>query len=212
MRVLILDCRELFRGAVKSVIGETVAGVHITEIEGLGSFFRSTSDVQHYDLVIICPDSFGQDGSACLSLALRVFQDPPFLVLTSEADPKIIDIAKQDERISKLPLNVSKAALSQIIKSLLMKNIIPRDSYDQGDLDMNDQPSRTTDLSRNLSRRQRQIMVLIASGLSNMQIAIHLGISIGTVKSHNHMIYRMLDVNSRTKAVLEYQKLSLLSA
>ncbi len=52
-----------------------------------------------------------------------------------------------------------------------------------------------------LSRRERQVLVLIADGLSNADIARRLGISVFTVKNHVHSILRKLKVTRRTAAV-----------
>jgi len=46
--------------------------------------------------------------------------------------------------------------------------------------------------------RQRQIMLLVAQGLSNKQVARELNISEGTVKVHLHEIYNRLGVRKRT--------------
>ena len=46
--------------------------------------------------------------------------------------------------------------------------------------------------------RQRQVMVLVAQGLSNKQIARELNISEGTVKVHLHQIYNRLGIRKRT--------------
>jgi len=53
-----------------------------------------------------------------------------------------------------------------------------------------------------LTPRQWELMHLIASGHTNIQIARQLGLSEGTVRSHLENIYRRLDVSNRTAAVV----------
>jgi two-component system nitrate/nitrite response regulator NarL len=48
--------------------------------------------------------------------------------------------------------------------------------------------------------REREILVLIDSGLSNKQIAQRLGIEVATVKNHVHHILEKLHVTSRSQA------------
>ncbi|MFY9894949.1 MAG: LuxR C-terminal-related transcriptional regulator [Xanthobacteraceae bacterium] len=48
-----------------------------------------------------------------------------------------------------------------------------------------------------LSTREREVMILIAKGLANKQIARQLDVSEGTVKLHLHNIYRKLGIKSR---------------
>jgi non-specific serine/threonine protein kinase len=61
-----------------------------------------------------------------------------------------------------------------------------------------------------LSTREQEVLHLIAGGLSNAEIAQKLFLTVGTVKVHTRSIYGKLDVNSRTQAVAQAQKLRLL--
>jgi DNA-binding NarL/FixJ family response regulator len=53
-----------------------------------------------------------------------------------------------------------------------------------------------------LTERERQILNLIASGLTNQAIADQLVIEVGTVKNHIHSIFDKLNVSSRKDAAL----------
>jgi DNA-binding NarL/FixJ family response regulator len=57
-----------------------------------------------------------------------------------------------------------------------------------------------------LSRREQEILALLAEGLSNKLIAARLGISPETVNVHLRRIYEKLHVHSRTEATLQYLK------
>jgi len=57
-----------------------------------------------------------------------------------------------------------------------------------------------------LTGREYEILILIAEGLSNREIADNLAISESTVENHIHNIYGKLDISKRTQAVaLAYQ-------
>lgn len=60
-----------------------------------------------------------------------------------------------------------------------------------------------------LTERERQILQLIAEGMTNKEIAQKLVISVGTVKVHNHNIYGKLGVSGRTQAVAKGRELGL---
>jgi DNA-binding NarL/FixJ family response regulator len=55
-------------------------------------------------------------------------------------------------------------------------------------------------LSTDVSKRQREVMALIARGNSNKQIARILSLSEGTIKTHISAAYRKLGVNNRASA------------
>lgn len=61
-----------------------------------------------------------------------------------------------------------------------------------------------------LTPREREVLQLIAKGLSYQRIADALGMSPHTVTTHIKQIYRKLEVNSRGEAVFEALQLGLL--
>ena len=61
-----------------------------------------------------------------------------------------------------------------------------------------------------LSKRELEVLHLLADGLSNLEIADKCIITVGTVKAHTASIYRKLNVNSRMQAVARARELGLL--
>ena len=66
-------------------------------------------------------------------------------------------------------------------------------------------------LIASLTKREIEILTLLAQRLSNREIAEKLFISLGTVKLHTINIYKKLDVHSRREAVAKANELGLLS-
>lgn len=61
-----------------------------------------------------------------------------------------------------------------------------------------------------LSARELEVMGLIASGLTNGEIAQRLYIAVGTVKNHTKNIYSKLNVHSRARAIARSRELNLI--
>lgn len=52
-----------------------------------------------------------------------------------------------------------------------------------------------------LTRREREVLVLVASGLQNKEVAAKLGLSLATVRNHVHNILEKLGLHSKLEAV-----------
>ena len=62
-----------------------------------------------------------------------------------------------------------------------------------------------------LTRREREVLQLMAEGLANKAIADHLGITEHTAKFHVHTILGKLSTQSRTEAVVRAARLGLIT-
>jgi ATP/maltotriose-dependent transcriptional regulator MalT len=61
-----------------------------------------------------------------------------------------------------------------------------------------------------ISKRELEILALMAQGHSNEEIAKELFVSLSTIKSHNQNIFVKLDVKRRTQAVEKAKRLNLI--
>lgn len=68
----------------------------------------------------------------------------------------------------------------------------------------------TVDAETQLTRRQHEILELVASGLSTTEIADELTLSVETVRNHLRRILHELDAHTRVEAVATAQRLGLL--
>jgi LuxR family transcriptional regulator, maltose regulon positive regulatory protein len=71
-------------------------------------------------------------------------------------------------------------------------------------------PAASSALIEPLSIREQEVLELLAAGMSNQEIAKHLVVTEGTVKTHAKSIYGKLGVHSRTQAVARARELDLL--
>lgn len=62
-------------------------------------------------------------------------------------------------------------------------------------------PAEPPGTQPNLTIRQRQLVGLVAKGLTNKEIAAHLNLSEFTVRNHIHRILKQVDVRTRREAV-----------
>ena len=61
-----------------------------------------------------------------------------------------------------------------------------------------------------ISKREKEVLDLIAIGLSNQEIADKLFVSLNTVKTHSSNLFQKLEVSRRTQAVQRAKELRLI--
>lgn len=66
-----------------------------------------------------------------------------------------------------------------------------------------------TDLG--LSKRELEVLTLMAAGMSNQQIAERLFVSVNTIKTHLSNVFLKLDVQRRTQAVEKARRMRLVA-
>lgn len=65
-------------------------------------------------------------------------------------------------------------------------------------------------LQRGISKRELEVLELMAQGLANQEIADKLFVSLNTVKTHSSNLFSKLEVSRRTQAIQKGKELSLI--
>jgi len=74
----------------------------------------------------------------------------------------------------------------------------------------NDTPDSSMIKRIGISEREHEVLTLMASGLSNQEIANTLFVSLPTIKTHSSSIYSKLGVQRRTQAIQKARNLNII--
>ncbi|RDI13121.1 response regulator transcription factor [Flavobacterium sp. AG291] len=72
-------------------------------------------------------------------------------------------------------------------------------------------PNQTEIENLAISKRELEVLQLMADGLSNQEIAEKLFVSLNTVKTHSSKVYEKLEVKRRTQAVEKAKKYGIIA-
>jgi two-component system, NarL family, response regulator LiaR len=72
-------------------------------------------------------------------------------------------------------------------------------------------PNKTLIAELEISKRELEILNLMAKGLSNDEIAATIFVSLSTVKTHNQNLFLKLDVKRRTQAIEKAKRLCIIA-
>ncbi|MDI6797866.1 MAG: response regulator transcription factor [Desulfatibacillaceae bacterium] len=98
-----------------------------------------------------------------------------------------------------MPLDIVAKGVRQMMEGELWYS---RESLTTFLLDPEGQTSAPEQAAASLTSREREILVRIAAGASNQEIADDLFISLHTVKSHTYNVFKKIDVPNRLQAAL----------
>lgn len=181
MPVYVIDDHPLMREAVVMLLRRVRPGSEVVELAQLSEVERavaSRGEPEMFCLDLKLPDTVGISGVKQLRI---LYPEVPLAVIsaTPAADADIY---------------LEKSAGAAEIASAL-RGMLQVDSA-FGDLDDGDGRAETK-----LSKRQKQLIVMLDEGMSNREIAERLGISEHTVKVHLWRLFRRLGVKSRTQTL-----------
>jgi len=144
-------------------------------------------------------ETVSQAAIACMEQALDLAIDPGFVMLFLEEGQALIPL---------LTAVVHHRSASERVKQYARKLL--RAFAEIGKMPTAQPVEIADQLVEQLSPREMEVLLLIAAGDSNQEIAEKLVITVRTVKKHSSNIYGKLGVNGRIQAVIRARELGLL--
>ncbi len=190
--LLIVEDHLLMQEGIKSLLADnpdiTLAGSFTLGLEALAFLEEQQADVVLLDISL--PDISG------IELCRRIRQldkSIKILALSASAERTIILQMLQNGANGYMLKNTSSAALTDAIKQILDKRIVL--GPDVQEILASSGNPEACEIPR-LTRREKEVLQLIAGGLTNPQIAEKLGISMLTAETHRKNIMQKLKVSN----------------
>ncbi len=183
MSIFVVDDHPLMREAVVMLIRRLNSKLSVVELDRLAAVGPAV--LAHGIPKLICldlklPDTHGVSGVRELKLQ---FPNVPIIVLSAASAQDYEDLALEAGAQAFISKSAGGVEISGALRALL--------------LDEEGEPGAPPE---KLSKRQKQLLVMLDKGLSNRDIADELQISEHTVKVHLWRLFRRLNVKSRSQA------------
>jgi DNA-binding NarL/FixJ family response regulator len=207
-RILIVDDHAIVRKGIQMLLDSEpviqVVGEAQNGEEAMGQVEQLQPDVVLMDLVMP-----GEDGLGATALIKRHYPEVKVIVLTTFNDPLQIMAALRAGADGYLLKDADGEALLQAIQAV-QKGGMPlhpaianyiRETLEQADMNR----------LYSLTDREKEVLQLVAKGLSNKEVAHKLSLTEGTVRVYVSHIFDKLNVSSRTEAAVQAAKIGLVS-
>jgi NarL family two-component system response regulator LiaR len=192
-----VDDHEILRGGIRfsllafddiELVGEACSGE-----EALRLCDELKPDVVLMDMLMP-----GMDGVQTTQAMLAAHPQVRVLSLSSFYDPELVQRAMQAGAIGYLVKGTSANRLALAIREAYAGRPTLAPEAVQA---LVQRPAPSPALGNDLTEREREVLALLAAGLSNVEVARELTVSVSTVKYHLRGIYSKLGAANRAEAV-----------
>jgi DNA-binding NarL/FixJ family response regulator len=211
VRVIVVDDEELVRSGFRLIL-EAAGDIEVLATVSGGQAVKETALLRP-DVVLLDIRMPDVDGLTILR-QLRGFPKPPVVaMLTTFDSDEYIATALRSGAAGFILKDTAPDQLAQIVRTLAVGGVVLSPKVTRTVVDGylgSGAGSPAAVQADRLTERERAVLVLIAEGLSNTEIAARIHIGVGTVKDHVSTILTKLDVGSRVQAALVAQRAGLL--
>jgi len=192
--LLLVDDQVLFRESLALMLRQRWPQVRVLEAGSLHVALRRCAEVAAIDLVVLDLELRDSRGLMTLERLRAARPGLAVVVVSGTLDESMAGEVRQRGALEFL----SKSSRADALLETLQRALLGRESA-----------VRHEERVDRLSERQHEVLGLLVAGKSNKLICRELDVSEATVKTHLQAIFRKLDVNSRTQAVVAAVRLGL---
>lgn len=196
--LLVADDHPLFRAALIQVLHERFAPLQTLEAASAATLGQALQDHSEVELVLLDLAMPGARGFSALLHVRGEYPQVPVVVISSNDHPRVIRRAQQFGAAGFIPKSAPAEDMGAAIRAVLDGGSwFPPMAAERSEADA----ALAAKLAQ-LTPQQFRVLLCLADGLLNKQIAHELGLAENTVKVHVTAILKKLECYSRTQAAV----------
>ncbi len=211
IQVVIADDHPVVREGLRSIL-VTAADMEVIGEAGTGAEAVAQAQALQPEVMLLdirMPDG---NGLAVLNQIKAVSPDTSVIMVTMHDNPDYISRAVAAGAAGYVIKEANRHELLTAIRTVLNPSAAPTPVLLSKSQRVPFNAAQTSAPSgpASLSPVERELLLLLADGLSNKEISLQLRCSLGTVKNYLQHIFTTLQVSDRTRAVVEAIRLGLI--
>jgi NarL family two-component system response regulator LiaR len=196
IKVMIVDDHMLVRDGINLLLS-TFDDIQVISVADSGDKALRLCKQEQPDVILMDLVMPNQDGPETIERIMKHFPAIKVIALTSFVEEDLVVRSIQAGAIGYLLKNVSAEKLADAIHAATLGQSTIESMAAQILLQASQKPIQVGD---NLTERERQVLALIAEGMTNKEIAQQLSLSHGTVRVYVSHVLAKLGVGNRTEA------------
>ncbi len=204
-RIVLIDDHKLVRQAVNRAL--TDGGFDVIAEAGDGEEGIRVVNEHKPDIVMLDVTMPVMDGLSALKIIKSQHPEVRVIMLTMHGESTVVNQAINSGATAFMTKDAPMAEVVDVVRKVsegeLISPTIAKELLDSGSKETLTEDDDASDIDTGiLTKRESEILQLIADGKSTNDVAESLFISVKTVKNHLASIYDKLDARDRTQAVL----------
>jgi two-component system, NarL family, response regulator DevR len=203
IRIMLVDDHEVVRMGIEAAI-EAAEGMTVVASFSDGASAIAEAAVASPDVALLDVLMPGMDGIETCRRLREELPDTRIVMLTSHTDEDAVFAAIMAGASGYLLKNTSSRALLEAIRAVASGTSTLDPSVTSGVLDRLRKADPNSDIPgfKDLSEREREVLLLVAEGMTNLEIAERLVLSPHTVRNHVSNILTKLGLRRRSDAAV----------
>ena len=204
-KILIADDHPLFRAALSFGLRELFPQARIFEAASFALLEAAVAQSPDVDLVLLDLNMPGAKGLSSLIYLRGERPETPVLVISANDQPRTVRRAQQFGAAG----FISKAAPMPVLQQAV-RAVMAGDEWFPGEkAGKSEDDARLATRLAHLTPQQFRVLMCVADGIANKQIAFQLALAENTVKVHITAILRKLECSTRTQAAVLVKALAM---
>ena len=211
MKILLVDDHVLFRAGLRMLLSVLQENLQIIEAGSCAEAIAMSRAHPDIRLCLLDLSLRNEDGMGVVSAIKEVSPTIVAVVVSADENPATIYRALEEGAMGYIPKSVTAEVMTQALKLVLAGGIYLPASLIETRREATPKSSAAPDVKpdTDLTVRQHQVLQCLLRGWPNKLISRHLSLSENTVKTHLSAIYRVLDVTTRSQAVIAAGRLGI---
>ncbi len=201
IKVLLVDDHAILRDGLKNIIAVEEDIAVVGELTN-GSEVLETIEATEPDVILMDINLPDKNGIEMTGLVKRHYPNCKVLILTMYKHDEYFMSALKAGADGYILKDAPAEEVIEAIQEVAGGNSILHPSMAKKLVDYHQKKNQLTQNAKDLTDREKDVLICLVEGLSNKQIAERLFISDKTVKIHVSNIFKKLDVKSRSQAII----------